>query len=125
MLQGPTDDTIDPEIDNIDVAAGILRDMFRELESLEVDCARLHFAMCSTRHATRRELDLLRGIADLLKSGRARSRVRELAQRAKMLIFKLAAELEQFSVQTERHLPIDHLSSLPLLAGGAEASIPR
>jgi hypothetical protein len=125
MLQGPTDDAIDPDIENIDVAAGMLREMFVELESLEVGCARLRFAMSNSRHATRQQLDRLRGIADLLKSGRARSRSRELAQQAKKLIFKLAAELEQLSVQTERDLRTDHLSSLPLLASGVKASIPH
>jgi hypothetical protein len=113
MLVESTDDAIDSQIDNIDVAADILRRMFVELESHELDCARLHFAMCTSGHAIRQRLDMLSGIAELLKSGEAPLRTRELSQRAKALIFQLAAELEQLSVQTEHELRMDHLGSLP------------
>ena len=116
MLEDFTDDAIDTQIDNIDVAADILRRMLVELQSLEVHCSRLHFAMCTSGHAIRQQLDMLSGIAELLKSGEAPLRTRELSQRAKTLIFHLAAELEQLSVQTEHGLRIDHLGSLPYYA---------
>jgi hypothetical protein len=66
-----TGDTIDTQIDNIDVAADILRRMSVELQGLEVHCARLHFAMSTSGHAIRQRLDMLSGIAELLKSGEA------------------------------------------------------
>ena len=113
MLKESTNDAIDTQTDNIDVAAGILRRMLAELQGLEVNCARLHFAMCNSGHAIRQQLDMLSGIAELLKSGRAPRRTRELGQRARTLIFQLAAELEQLSLQTEQDLRIDHLASLP------------
>ena len=113
MPEEITSDTVNTEIDNIGVAADILRRMLVELQGLEVNCARLHFAMSNCGHTIRRELDMLSGIAGLLRSGQAPLRTQELAQRAKRLIFHLAAELEQLSLQTEHDLRMDHLASLP------------
>lgn len=113
MLEELTDDAIDTQIDNIEVAADILRRMLLELQGLEVNCARLHFAMSHSGHAIRQQLDMLSGIAELLKSGQAPLRTRELHQRAKKLILHLATELEQLSLQTEQELRMDHLASLP------------
>jgi hypothetical protein len=113
MLDELTDDALSIEIDNIDAAADILRRMLVELQGLEVNCARLHFAMSSGGHAIRQQLDMLSGTAELLKSGQAPLRTRELTQRAKSLIFHLAAELEQLSLQTGHDLRMDHLASLP------------
>jgi hypothetical protein len=113
MLDESTDDVIDAQIDNIHVAADILRRMLVELQSLEVGCARLHFAMSNRGHTIRQQLDMLSGIADLLKSGQAPRRTRELCHRAKTLIFHLADELERLSLQTEHDLRTDHLASLP------------
>jgi hypothetical protein len=113
MLQESTNDAVDTEIDNIDVAADILRRMLAELQGLEVNCARLHFALCNSGHAIRQQLDMLSGIAELLKSRQAPQRSRELGQRAKTLIFHLASELEELALQTEHELRIDHLASLP------------
>jgi hypothetical protein len=113
MLEESTNGSIDTEIDNIDVAADILRRMLAELQGLEPNCARLHFAMSHSGHAIRQQLDMLSGIAELLKSGQAPLRTQELGQRAKTLIFHLAAELEELSLQTEHELRIDHLASLP------------
>jgi len=56
---------------------------------------------------------MLSGIAELLKSGQAPLRTREPGQRAKTLIFHLAAELEELSLQTEHELRMDHLASVP------------
>jgi hypothetical protein len=108
-----TRDTLGSRIDNIDVAAEILRRMLVELQSLEVHCARLHFAMSGSEHAIRQELDMLWGIAELLKSGEAPLRTHELSQRANRLISRLATQLEQLSLQTEHDLRVDHLASLP------------
>src|ERR1700677_5185818 len=113
MLEELTDDAINTQIDNIDLAADILRRMLVELQGLEVNCARLHFAMSNSGHAIRQQLDMLSGIAELLKSGEAPLRTRELGQRAKRLIFHLATKLEQLSLQTEHDLRMDHLASLP------------
>jgi hypothetical protein len=113
MIEESTDEASDTQIDDIDVAGDILRRMFVELQSLEINCARLHFAMRTSGHAIRQQLDMLSGIAELLKSGQAPLRARELSQRAKTLIFRLAAELEELSLQTEHDLRVDHLGSLP------------
>jgi hypothetical protein len=113
MLEEPDNEVIDTQIDNIDAAADILRRMLLELQDLEVNCARLHLAMSHSGHAIRRQLDMLSGIAELLKSGQAPLRTRELSQRGKALISHLAAELEQLSLQTEYDLRVDHLASLP------------
>lgn len=101
------------QTDNIAAAADILRRMLAELEGLEVHCARLHFAMSHGRHAIRQRVNVLSGIAELLKSGEAPLRTRELCQRAQTLISHLARELEQLSLQTEDDLETDHLASLP------------
>jgi hypothetical protein len=113
MIEESTDEASDTQIDDIDVAGDILRRMFVELQSLEINCARLHLAMRTSGHAIRQQLDMLSGIAELLKSGQAPLRARELSQRAKTLIFRLAAELEELSLQTEHDLRVDHLGSLP------------
>jgi hypothetical protein len=113
MLDELTNDAIDTQIDNMELAADILRNMLVELQGLEVSCARLHFAMAGRGHAIRQRLDMLSGIAELLRSGQAPSRTRELSHRAKTLISHLAAELEQLSLQTEHELGVDHLASLP------------
>jgi hypothetical protein len=113
MLKEFNDDAIDAQIDNIDAAADILRRMLVELQGLEVNCARLHLAMSNSGHAIRQQLDMLSGIAELLKSGQAPLRTRELSQRGKTLILHLAAELELLSLQTEDDLRVDHLASLP------------
>jgi hypothetical protein len=112
MLEESNDDAIDTQIDNIDAAADILRRMLAELQGLEVNCARLHFAMSNSGHAIRQELDMLSGIAELLKSGQAPLRTRELSRRGKTLIAHLAAQLEHLSLQTEDDLRVDHLASI-------------
>ncbi len=114
MLQESTNDAIEPQIEDIDMATNLLRGMLTELNDLEVNCARLHFAMCKSGPAIRQELDLLSGIAELLKSGRAPLRAQQLGRRAKTLISHLASELEQLSLQTELDLRMDHLASVPL-----------
>jgi hypothetical protein len=112
MLKELDDEAIATQIDNIDAAADILRQMLVELQDLEVNCPRLHFAMVNSGPAIRGQLDMLSGIAELLKSGQAPLRTRELSHRGKTLIVHLAAELEQLSLQTEQDLRVDHLASI-------------
>jgi hypothetical protein len=88
------------DIDNINVAGEILRRMLRELEDLAIDNARLHFAISNSGHAIRQRLHMLSGITELLKVPQAPLRAQELNQRAKVLIFHLAGELEQLFLQT-------------------------
>jgi hypothetical protein len=113
MLQESDNDAIGPQIEDIDMAANLLRGMLTELHDLEFNCARLHFAMGNSGPAIRQELDLLSGIAELLKSGQAPLRAQELGRRAKTLISHLASELEQLSLQTELDLRMDHPASDP------------
>lgn len=107
MLKELTSDSIDTQIENIYVAADILRRMLAELESLEGACTALNVAMCIGGHAIRQQLRVLSGIADALKSGEERLRNHELCQRAKLLISRIASELEQLSLQTEHDLGMD------------------
>jgi hypothetical protein len=113
MLEESTNEAMNAQIANIDAAAAILRRMLVELQGLEAKCARLHFAMSNSGHSIRQQLDMLSGVAELLKSGQAPLRNQELSRRGKALISHLAAELEQLSLQTEHDLRIDHLASLP------------
>jgi hypothetical protein len=105
-------DSLNTQIDNIALAADLLRRMFIEIQALEVDCSRLHFAMSSSGAAIRQRLDMLSGIAETLKSGFAPLRTNELCQRARRLIVRLAGELEQLSSETEDELGLDNLESL-------------
>jgi hypothetical protein len=101
MLKESANDPDNGEIENIHVAADLLRRMLLELQGLEVNNARLHFAMSNTGHAVRQRLDMLSGIAELLQESHAPACARELSQRAKKLIFQLTCELEQLALKAE------------------------
>jgi hypothetical protein len=101
MLEESAYDPNNSEIENINVAADLLRRMLLELQGLEVNNARLHFAMSNTGHAIRQRLDMLSGIADSLQESHAPLHARELSQRAKKLIFQLARELEQLALKAQ------------------------
>jgi hypothetical protein len=101
MLQEPTRDPNDTEIANINVAADLLRRMLLQLQDLEVNNARLHFAVCDSGHAIEQRLNMLSGIAELLKEPQTPLRTRELSHRAKKLIFQLSSELEQLALIAE------------------------
>jgi hypothetical protein len=75
--------------------------MLVELQGLEVNNARLHFAMSNTGHAIRRRLDMLTGITELLKAAHAPVLAHELCQRAKALIRQLYNELDQLALEAE------------------------
>jgi hypothetical protein len=90
------------EIDDIHAAADLLRRMLLELEDLEVDNPRLHFAISNKRHAVRQRLDMLTGVAALLKESAAPPLgTRELRRRAKKLIGQLHVELEDLALRAD------------------------
>jgi hypothetical protein len=101
MFKESADGGSDAEIGDISVAADLLRRMLLELQDLEVDNARLHFAMSNTGHAIRQRLDMLSGIAELLKEPHATLHEPELCRRAKRLIAQLTGELEQLALEAE------------------------
>jgi hypothetical protein len=101
MLKEPVGDANDAEIAHIHGAAGLLRQMMLELENLGDNNPRLHFAMSSTGHAIRQRLNMLAGIAELLKDSAMPLRARELCQRAKRLIGQLNSELEDLASKAE------------------------
>jgi hypothetical protein len=89
------------EIGNIAIATDLLRRMLQELQDLKVNNARLHFAMSNGEHSMVQRLDMLSGIAELLRESHPPLRTRELCQRAKKLIFQLAGELERLALKAE------------------------
>jgi hypothetical protein len=90
------------EIDDIHVAADLLRRMLLELEDLEVGNSRLHFAISNKRYAIRQRLDMLTGVAALLKESAAPPLgTLELRQRAKKLIGQLHVELEDLALRAD------------------------
>jgi len=101
MLEESTNSPNDTEIENIQVAAALLRQMLLELQDLEVNNARMHFAMSNSGQAIRQRLDMLSGIAELLKADREPLRACELNRRARALIRQLAGELEQLAQEAE------------------------
>ncbi len=101
MLEESTHNADDTEIENISVAADLLRRMLLELQGLEVSNARLHFAMASGGHAIRQRLDTLSGITELLKLAQAPLHARQRSQRAKALIRQLAGDLERLALEAE------------------------
>ena len=101
MLEESTNNANNKEIEKINVAAVLMRRMLVELQSLELDNARLHFAMSTSRYAIRQRLDMLSGITELLKADHAPLRANELSRRAKALIRQLSDELEQLALKAE------------------------
>jgi len=101
MLEECTDSADNTEIEHIEVAADLLRQMLLELNDLEVKNARVHFAMSNSGHAIRQRLDMLSGMIELLKTNREPLRARELNRRARALIRQLADELEQLALNAE------------------------
>jgi ubiquinone biosynthesis protein COQ9 len=101
MLEESTNPANNAEIENINVAADLLRRVLSELQILEVHNARLHFAMSDTGHAIRQRLDMLSGITESLKAAQAPLRACELIQRAKTLIVQLSGELEQLALKAD------------------------
>ncbi|HTB30058.1 MAG TPA: hypothetical protein VK715_13975 [Steroidobacteraceae bacterium] len=101
MLEESPNNAHNMEIEKINVAADLMRRMLVELQSLEVDNARLHFAMSNSGYSIRQRLDMLSGITELLKADHAPLRGNELSRRAKVLIRQLSGELEKLALETE------------------------
>jgi hypothetical protein len=101
MLQESTNTTTNIEIEDLEEAADLLQRMFLELEDLEVNSARVHFAMSHYGHVIRQRLDMLAGIIALLKTAQELPRARGLVQRAQTLIRQLSGELEQLALEAE------------------------
>jgi signal transduction histidine kinase len=97
--------------DYICVATDLFTRMSSQLQSLETMNQRMTLAMTTAGHDLRQRLHLLLGTVDLLTSAADRSRTRELAERARSLIFRLAGELEQLATQTGRELQCDKPSA--------------
>ena len=95
MLEESTGNVDLTEIENIGVAADLLRRMFVELERLVADDARLHLAMSHSAYAIRLQLDMLSGITALLGAAQRPLHARELTRQARALILQLASDLEQ------------------------------
>jgi hypothetical protein len=104
MLEESTHNAYRSEIENISAATDLLRRNLLELQSLEVNNARLHLAMSNAGYAIRQRLDMLSGITELLKLAQAPVRARALSQRARALIRQLADDLEEISLEAEQDL---------------------
>ncbi|MGD0505944.1 MAG: hypothetical protein ABSD02_24795 [Steroidobacteraceae bacterium] len=102
MLEESTNSAHNPEIENIQIAADLLRRMLLELKGLGANYPRVHFAMSNSEHAIRRRLDMLSGIIGLLTAAQDPFRARELGERARALIRQIAGELEQLAPEAER-----------------------
>jgi hypothetical protein len=101
MLYESDDHRDKAEVGNINAASDSLRRMLSELQGLEVDNARLHFAMSGARHSIRQRMDMLSGIAESLKGLQPPMRARELCEWADRLIFQLSGELERLALEAE------------------------
>ena len=102
MLEESTHNADRIDIENISAATDLLRRNLLELQSLEVNNARLHLAMSNAGYAIRQRLDMLSGITELLKLAQAPVRARALSQRARALIRQLAGDLEEISLEAEQ-----------------------
>jgi light-regulated signal transduction histidine kinase (bacteriophytochrome) len=90
------------EVDYICVAADLLTKMMSELQSLKLSNQRLTLAMATAGHDLRQRLHVLFGTVELLTSSQDQVGRAQLCQRAKLLIFRLARELEQLARQAEQ-----------------------
>jgi hypothetical protein len=102
MLEESTHNADRTEIENIRAATDLLRRNLLELQSLEVNNARLHLAMSNAGYAIRQRLDMLSGITESLKLAQSPVRARALSQRARALIRQLAGDLEEISLEAEQ-----------------------
>jgi signal transduction histidine kinase len=93
----------DPPAEANDICASVesLSTLISNIQSLEANNQRLTLAMTTAGHDLRRRLHVLLSTIELLTVTAERSRRIELNQRAKSLIFSLAAELEQLAVQAQ------------------------
>jgi two-component system, sensor histidine kinase len=93
--------------DYICIARESLARMMSERYSREATIHRITLTMAAAGHDLRQRLHLLLGTVELLTSTEDELRSAALEQRAKSLIFRLAADLEQMAVQAQREIGAD------------------
>jgi two-component system, sensor histidine kinase len=94
------------EVDYICVSADLLTKMTLELRSLQVHNRWLTLAMATTGHDLRGRLQTLMGTVEVLSASRDPLRTGDLSRRARLLIHRLAQELEHLAYQAEK--PPEH-----------------
>ena len=99
------------DIDYICVAADLLSEIMSELESLKATNRRCALAMATAGQELRQKLHALLRTVEQLNSTRHHARGSELSQRAKALIQRLAAGLEELALLAEQ----DHRQASPSL----------
>ena len=97
------------DIDYICVAADLLSEMMSELESLKATNRRSALAMATAGHDLRQNLHTLLGTVEQLNYTHDPVRSSELSRRAKALIQRLAAGLEELALLAEQ----DHRQASP------------
>src|SRR5258708_17530978 len=100
--QESTNDVNNTEIETIEVAVHLLRQMFSEFKDLAVNNARSRIAMSNSGDAIRRRLEMLSGILELRKAVQEPLLARELDRRAQALVRQLASECETLALQGRR-----------------------
>jgi hypothetical protein len=83
------------------IAADLLRQMMMELQRAELNNARLEPAIAAARQDIRQRLDLLLAIIESLVAAENPTRATYLGRRAKLMICRLAGEIEQLAIQTQ------------------------
>ena len=105
--------------DYICFEACALTKMMSKLQFLDATNQRLALAMTTAGHDLRQHLHVLLGTVELLTSAAERSRSLELSRRAKSVIFRVAAELEQLALQAQD----DHRGAEPAICDFCVSSI--
>jgi two-component system, sensor histidine kinase len=94
------------EVDYVCVSTNLLTKIMSELQSLQIHNQWLTLASATTGHDLRGRLQTLMGTVDLLSVSRDTLRIADLSRRAKLLIHRLAQELENLAYQAEQ--PAEH-----------------
>ena len=90
------------EVDYVCVSTDLLTKMMSELQSSQVHNRWLTLALATTGHDLRSRLQTLMGTVELLSASRDALRTADLSRRAKLLIHRLAQELEHLAYQAEK-----------------------
>jgi hypothetical protein len=89
------------EIVYICIAADLLRQMMTELQRAELDNSSLAPTIAAARHDIRQRLDLLLATIESLVAAENQTRATDLGRRAKLMIYRLAGEIEQLAIQAQ------------------------
>lgn len=81
------------------IAADLLRQMMSELQ--RTDDSRLVPAIAAARHDIHRRLHLLLATVDSLVAEANPTRATNIGRRAKLMIYRLAGEIEQLAIQAQ------------------------